>query len=107
MAEMNYLNFDLLIDRSGKKYRARVISSPTGEPAAEFSLPFSDEELANLLTILRQQEPPEAAEEAAKDFGTRLFTAVFSGTRGKLFLRSSPSTVLPVVAITARIMSTE
>ncbi len=83
MAEVSYLDFDLLIERSGENtYRARVLSSPAGQATAEIALPFSEIELENFLLRIgrprrgvRRLESPEM--EAAKTFGGKLFKAVF------------------------------
>ncbi len=84
MAKISYLDFDLLIEREGKKYRAQVLNSPAGQATAEFRLPFSEVELENFLLrvgrtrrSVRRLESPEM--EAAKTFGGQLFNAVFSG----------------------------
>lgn len=81
---MDYLDFDLLIERAGEKYKARVLGSPAGQAAIEFSSPFSELELENfILKVGRprrwagRQESPEI--KAAKSLGGRLFNAVFSG----------------------------
>jgi tetratricopeptide (TPR) repeat protein len=81
MAEISYLDFDLLIERSAKKYRARVLNSPAGQAAIDFRLPFSDPELDKFLS-----GSPEM--EAAKSFGERLFNAVFGGEVGVGLRRS-------------------
>lgn len=83
MVEISYLDFDMMIERSGEKtYRARVLSSPAGQASGEISLPFSDLELENFLLKIgrtrrgvRRLESPEM--EAAKVFGGKLFKAVF------------------------------
>ncbi len=93
MAEIKYLDFDLLIERAEEGYTARVLNSPGGQASADFSLPFSELELENFLLRVgrtrrgvRRLESPEM--EAAKSFGGRLFDAVFGGeARG--CLRSS------------------
>jgi hypothetical protein len=36
------LNFDMAIEPLSSGYRARVITSPAGEAAADFALPFTD-----------------------------------------------------------------
>lgn len=85
MPEMKYLDFDLLFERAGeKRHTARVLSSPAGQAANDFALPFTEVELENfLLKIGRQRrgmrrvESPEM--EAAKNFGGKLFEAVFDG----------------------------
>ncbi len=83
MAEMTYLDFDLLIERAEKEYRARVLNSPAGQATARFALSFSELELENFLLRVgrprqgtRRIESPEMA--AAKAFGGRLFDAVSS-----------------------------
>ncbi len=88
-----YSDFDLLIQRTPEGYRAQVLTSPAGQAAAFFTLPFSDLELENFLLRVgrprggtRRIDSPEV--RAAKTFGERLFSAVFNGdVRG--CLRSS------------------
>jgi hypothetical protein len=81
---MEYRDFDLLIERSGQGYRAQVLESPAGQATADFTLPFSDLELENVLLRLgrpvrtvRRLESTEMS--TAKSFGSALFNAVFSG----------------------------
>jgi hypothetical protein len=91
--ERIYLDFDLQIQRTPEGYRAQVLTSPAGQAAASFALPFSDLELENFLLRVgrprggtRRIDSPEV--RAAKTFGERLFSSVFSGdVRG--CLRSS------------------
>ena len=84
MAPFDYLDFDLLIERTGDRYRARVLSSPGGEARADFTLPFSREQLQifvlkaiNLGTKrrVRRIESPDMQE--IKAFGRELFDAIF------------------------------
>ena len=90
---MNYLDFDLLLQRADEGYRAQVLNSPAGQAATVFTMPFTDLELENLFLRVsrtrrsgRRVDSPEV--EAAKTFGGRLFAAVFNGeVRG--CLRSS------------------
>ncbi|MBI4674246.1 MAG: SUMF1/EgtB/PvdO family nonheme iron enzyme [Chloroflexi bacterium] len=92
--ELRYLDFDLLIERFGERYRARVIQSPAGQASSEFALPFSDIEIENLMlrvgrprhTVVRKVESAEM--HAAKAFGAKLFDAVFTGDV-RAVLRSS------------------
>jgi len=84
MAKMNYLNFDLLIERSGEQYRTRVLNSATGQAVSDFGVPFSKQELEEFLS--KGERPPKEAHgadlsrsEVIKSFGTRLFEAVFVG----------------------------
>lgn len=86
MVSITYLNFDLLIERTGTGYRTQVLNSPAGQAAVDFSLPFSGLELENFLLRagrvirngvgdVRRPERPEM--EVAETFGGRLFEAVF------------------------------
>ncbi len=88
MAETTYLDFDLLVERSEAGYRARVLNSPAGQAATEFTLPFSGQELEIFLLQVgrpqrgtrrdvRRQGQPEPQMEAARVFGGQLFEAVF------------------------------
>jgi len=93
MAEIKYLNFDLLIERTEERYVARVLNSPVGQASVRFNLPFSELELENFLLRVgrtrrgvRWLESPEM--QAAKAFGGRLFRAVF-GSDVQGCLRSS------------------
>jgi hypothetical protein len=88
----SYLNFDLLIQPATEGYRLRV-DSPAGQAASGFALPFSDLEVENFLLrvgrprrLTRRIDSPE--DKAVKDFGARLFAAVFEGEARGL-LRSS------------------
>jgi tetratricopeptide (TPR) repeat protein len=92
MGERGYLDFDLLIERSGEGFRAKVIDSPSGQAVAEFKAPFVDMEVENFVLRMgrkrgiRRMDSPEM--QSAKEFGSRLFNAVFNGdVRG--CLRSS------------------
>jgi hypothetical protein len=90
MARLTYHDFDLLIERAQDHYRARVIQSPAGQASAEFALPFTPVEVENLVLRvgrirkgLRGRDSPQM--EAAKQFGGKLFEAVFAGNvRGAL-----------------------
>lgn len=79
-----YLDFDLRIRREGDGYCAEVIQSPAGTGRHLFVNPFSDLELENyLLKIgqrasgMRRADTPES--RAAREFGSRLYEAVFQG----------------------------
>ena len=78
-----YLDFDLQIEQTAAGYRAQVLSSPAGPAARDWTLPFADLEIENFLLKLGRAQstvrgftPPEVA--AARDFGRRLFNAVFA-----------------------------
>ncbi|NJN84238.1 MAG: hypothetical protein HC802_19460 [Caldilineaceae bacterium] len=81
------LDFDLRLERHGDAYRARVQRSPAGEAGADFSLPFSVDELQHFAPLaerirnLRPAATPLAAAAqpapalSPRDFGERLFAA--------------------------------
>jgi tetratricopeptide (TPR) repeat protein len=82
---INYLDFDLLIERHEDRYRARVVNSPAGQATVDFAHPFSPLELENfVLTIrnaigepaVRRIDSPQTAR--VKAFGGKLFEAVFA-----------------------------
>jgi AAA-like domain/CHAT domain len=84
MERIDYLDFDLQIERDGELYRAQVLNSPSGQADHTFSLPFSALELENFLLKLgapRQglRGAKSAEAEEAKNFGERLFDTVFAG----------------------------
>jgi hypothetical protein len=79
---MAYLDFDLLVQRGGDGYVARVLNSPGGQATARFVVPLSDLELENFyLRIgrprrgLRRIDAPEM--EVIKNVGARLYNALF------------------------------
>ena len=93
---MNYVPFDLYIERSGEKYRARV-NSPCGEADCEFASPITDQELRifRLETTrarpdLRRAEPDEM--RGAREFGQKLFDSVFVGDVQDCLIRSLEKT---------------
>jgi len=87
-------DLDLLIDRDGDRYRARVLRSPAGDgQAVTFTQPFSDLELENFLLRMgrsrgRTRRIESTSVTAAKQFGGRLFSAVFTGQVGECLRRS-------------------
>ena len=84
MSELAYLNLDLLVEQAEPDYRIRVLASPAGESRpVSFRMPFSDLEVENFLLRIgrprrnvRRINAPQVT--AIKDFGGRLFEAVFS-----------------------------
>ena len=76
------LDFALVTTHAG--YQVLNLSSMNGEKRSDFSLPFSDIELENFILRMghsrrgvRRIESPQI--EAAQEFGTKLFQALFSG----------------------------
>ena len=94
MAGQACFDLDLLIDRDGDRYRARVLRSPAGDgQAVTFAQPFSDLELENFLLKMgrsrgRTRRIESTSVTAAKQFGGRLFSAVFTGQVGECLRRS-------------------
>lgn len=88
MTAIHYLDFDLSIEphRGSKSrlYRAHILNSPAGQASVDFKLPFSKVELENyILKIgrtrqgMRSFNSPEGL--VAKEFGERLYNAIFQG----------------------------
>ncbi len=78
---MYYRDLDLIIERITPGYKVRVIS-PAMQASHTFAIPFSKIELENFLLKIgrprrgvRRMDSPEM--QAAKQFGARLFDAVF------------------------------
>ena len=86
MTVVDYFDFDLLIEREGDRYRAKVLSSPGGSATSDFELPFTREQLQIFILkavalvgrrSVRRVEAPEM--RSVKQFGRDLFDAVFDG----------------------------
>src|SRR5262245_47807710 len=97
--QFSYLDFDLLIEPGPRgKYRVRVVRSPEGESApVQFTVPFSALELENFVLNVglarRGTRGPGRPESAPlKDFGGRLYDAVFQDGVRDVFLRSLSQT---------------
>ena len=82
MAEISYMDFDLLIERSDTLYRVRVLHSPCGQAIGEFGLQASDELNSCWGGIrksrLRERHIHSQELDEIREFGTRLFGAVFA-----------------------------
>lgn len=77
---MEYKDFVLAIQPEGDGYLAKVLRSPGGEDSVIFQNPFTNDELGQFLDLLGHPgQNEQAAEDAARDFGSRLFQAVFAG----------------------------
>jgi hypothetical protein len=93
--QLTYQDFDLLIERGLRgKYRARVLRSPAGESKpVQFTVPFSPVELENFVLRIgrprRSTRGPGRPESAPlKDFGGKLYGAVFQDELRDVLLRS-------------------
>src|SRR3977135_1990082 len=85
MASGDYLNFDVVIERRGEVFRARVSNSTFGDAFTDFAQPLTDKDFRGFArgrtrSRKKQDDPPVAS--APKDVGTRLFTAAFGGRGG-------------------------
>lgn len=93
MDARHYDNFDLAIDADDDGFEVRVLDSPAGEAAGRFELPFSADALDNF--VLRMaggrggvRRMGSSRTRRARDFGTRLYDAVFTGDVATCFHRS-------------------
>ena len=106
-----YQDFDLLIEPATRgRYRARVLQSPTGDGATvQFKLPFSPAEVDNLrMRVSRRPRgtrgrrgPPEMA--PLKDFGGKLYDAVFQDELRDMLSRSLSRTRTERVGLRLRL----
>lgn len=86
---MEFLNLDLMILGAGEDtYNARIIQSPGGSANIVFKLPFNKLELEEFLMQLRKPRRSAAEVQAARDFGEKLYDALFQGDMRDV-LRSS------------------
>lgn len=77
---IRYLDFDLLIERAGDGYKARVLDSPAGEASGDFAAPFTPEDINNFFVQIGQTRSFETQQtRRIREFGQSLFEAVFTG----------------------------
>jgi hypothetical protein len=93
MTEQSFYNFDLSIEKSGRKYRARVVSSPAGQASGEFNKPISTSDLNEFITQMGRPDKggrlADSAElNAIKRLGELLFSTVFTKQVYACYLRS-------------------
>jgi hypothetical protein len=69
---MNYLNFDLLVERKGKGYRIRLLDSPAGQAAENVAGPPAAQDLESFLSGLGRLDTAGRA-EALMALGHKLF----------------------------------
>lgn len=75
---IEYLNFDLVIEREGERYQVRVYAPSGAQVTSTFDKPFSEQELEEFLQLVGYSwEAVHDVEEEAKKFGGRLFDKVF------------------------------
>jgi hypothetical protein len=109
-----YQDFDLLIEaRSPGSYQARVLRSPAGESGpALFTLPFSSLELENFLLKVsggrqRTRGPGRPESAPLKEFGGKLYDAVFKGELREVLQRSISQTRAQGVGLRLRLRMTD
>ncbi len=88
MASIKYLDFELMILKSGDVYMARIVEAPGGQANVTFSLPFDKLELEEFLMRMRQPRRSPAEVDAARKFGGKLFETIFDAEM-RSCLRSS------------------
>lgn len=83
MPVSEYETLDLLIERFGTEYRARIINSPVGQARTSFASPFNATELAAFLARVGMRgsvaETSVRSAEFVRQLGRRLFDAAFNG----------------------------
>jgi uncharacterized protein YjiK len=111
---LTYQDFDLMIEPGEKpgKYRARVINSPGGPSGpVEFTVPFSADQLENF--ILKIGLPRRASTRGRpqtlplKDFGGKLYDAVFQDGVRDALSRSLSQTGTPGAGLRLRLRLTD
>jgi len=92
---MEYKPFDLAIrPSSSDDFEVEVLASPAGNARGTFSLPFSEDELKAFMRSLPDARYAGAPEDETdspmdvKEFGSRLYQAVFNGQVGASLIRS-------------------
>lgn len=76
---IEYQDFELLISETADGYRARILDSPGGQASTTFSLPFTESEVTAFYQRLDRPRYDDGNLAAARDYGGRLFDAVFTG----------------------------
>jgi hypothetical protein len=87
--------FDLAIESlNNRRYRLTVIDSPAGTASIEISPPFTFDELAELSDTFggRAGLSPEDLETQQEQFGTTLFSAIFTDAIGYAYSASQKAT---------------
>lgn len=84
MPSQDYLDFDLRLERTEDGYRAVIINAPGGHGSTAFQVPFTADKLqVYLLQIGQRRSGMRRADSpgslAAREFGGKLFDAVFAG----------------------------
>ena len=93
MEGKGYLDFDLRFAKSEKGYSAEILQSPAGTAHGAFTLPFQDIEIENYLLKIGQRRAgmrraDSSENQAAREFGSKLFQSVFQGDVNAAFRKS-------------------
>lgn len=76
-----YETLDLLIEKDGDGYVARILNSPVGQAKTAFASPFTPDELHAFFARVAGREPTSGSTltpgQLIEQMGTRLFNAVF------------------------------
>lgn len=78
----HYENFDLLIERTRRRYRVQLLGSPTGEAPPKSRHSFSDKDLKSLLgsgEVWRDLHLKTPVPKTPEEIGSELFRALISG----------------------------
>ncbi|MBI4670583.1 MAG: CHAT domain-containing protein [Chloroflexi bacterium] len=83
MSAFEYETLDLLIEKSGDAYRARIINSPVGQARTDFASPFTQAELDTFFARVGRRTPVMGTalkpQQLIEQMGGRLFDAAFNG----------------------------
>lgn len=78
-----YETLDLLIEKNGDGYAARIVNSPVGQAKTTFASPFTPDELHAFFARVAGREPTSGStlnpKQLVEQMGTRLFNAAFNG----------------------------
>ncbi|MEZ4727629.1 MAG: CHAT domain-containing protein [Caldilineaceae bacterium] len=91
---INYLNFDLLLTRSGEHYRAFVIDAPGGEANILFDLPSEQQDLPSLLRHhgpwrgMKTSAPATVVDATPDVVGRQLYETIFQSTMRDVLIAS-------------------
>jgi len=78
---LQYETLDVLIEKNGGEYKARIVNSPTGQAKTTFAPPFTADELKTFFARVAGREPTSGStlspQQWIEQMGARLFDAVF------------------------------
>ncbi|MDL1898395.1 CHAT domain-containing protein, partial [Anaerolineae bacterium CFX7] len=78
---LQYETLDVLIEKNGAGYVARIVNSPVGQARTSFAPPFTPDELKTFFARVAGREPTSGStlspQQWIEQMGARLFDAVF------------------------------